>query len=387
MFNFNTGFLLLSNQYSQICNLYECYLPSNSIEIMNYETGIKIIDTIIDTSLRIKNTPIFYLIGADNSLTWNTITKKLINYINSKNIYNKIFLQIERNINELDDFEDIITHSQTLNFNIIYNKITKPLIFELIKMKHFSKVFYKIDLNNYNHLYKDYLDLNANQVRILNFSFNPVQFSSREFDLNNIYSELYKIKDFIIQTFQDGNIPLVPINISNNFLKIIIQDKEELNQEIINFFHQSELMTYHCNMMIGKKIIINQYGELFLCSKNKLDNKNKFYCGTIDNPYSLDQIIFNIFNIPLEQLINIAPTIKKEKCQFCNLKSTCNIDCFANNFCYSEDPLFPNKIYCSFNNTWDKITKDLILTLDNEKNELFKNYFFIYCQKGLDCND
>ena len=386
------GILLLSNKYTQICELYKCYQNDDQNFIMSYETGKKIVDIIINNAKANEITPVFYLIGGDSIMSWPIITQKIIEYINAQSIYSKIILQIEEDIRELDNFHDFIKLYNNISLQILYNPlVTAPFIPELLKIKPFLKVIYKITVNNYSAIFNDFLKLNQLNIKKIKYIYDFEHMEESTFNINNIYNEFNKIQEFIVESFTNNTIPLIPDNINNNFIKIMMRDEKNKNKKEnnidINFFHHIELMTYHCNMLLGEKLIFNPLGEVYLCSKDKLDKDNLFYCGDLTNCITSDQIFEKLFNENKMSFYKIQPYTTNLRCKSCKIYPICNIDCFGNNLCFSNNSLFPNRLYCGFTNEWQNATISIIKKLDNTHNELFKNYFYIYCQKGINENE
>lgn len=386
------GILLLSNKYTQICDLYKCYCNDNDNFIMSYDTAKNIVDIIINNAKMNQTTPTFYLIGGDSVFSWTIITKKIIEYINSQDIYSKIILQIEEDIRELDDFHNFLKLYNNISLYVLYNSlVTTPFIQELLMMKPFLKIIYKININNYSSIFNDFIKLNQLHVKKIKYIYDLSQMEETTFNIDDIYNEFIQIQNFIINSFNNNTVPLIPDNINNNFIKVMMQNEIEKRQKTeqirIDFFHYAELMAYHCNMILGKKLIFNPLGEIYLCSKDKLNKENSFYCGDLNSHISSDEIFEKIFNKKKELYNTLEPYPSDLRCKSCSIYPICNIDCFGNNLCFSSNSLFPNRFYCGLINKWNEITITIIKNLDSSHNELFKNYFYIYCQKGINENE
>ena len=386
--NFIKTMLIISNQYNQLCELYECY-HSEQEKIIDLDLAKNIIDKTISNAKIQQEIPEIYLIGADNSNVWNLITKDIINYILNKKEYIKITIYLEdTHIFDEHMFLFLIENK----INIIYyisqlNNINKNI---LNINSSFLKIMFLITLNNINNIYNNYLYCVQNKIKNFKFLFNDKQFSIQNENLKlyeTIEQEFDKIKNYIIKEFKNNKIPVIPENFLYQFIKILIIDNEK--QKNVRMLNNIDLINYHCDILQEKRIFINQYGELFLCSSEPLNNKNKFYYGTITNIKNSNDFLAEIFNYNINYFKNIPHKLDNKSCQNkCNLFSVCSMGCFSNNLLNKNNSKIninePFQSYCKINQILYNKIKEIIILLDTEKNELFKDYFYtVITTKGL----
>lgn len=378
MINLQETIILISNHYSSFCNLYSCYHEINEELALSYDIGKTIINKIFNNAKQQNFVPKIYLIGGDVIHYWETITKPLIEYCLSLKQYCEIYLQFENENNRYEEiFKYLKEHNIYLNF--IYNLNTSFYLEAAIKYKPFLKLYYYINNDNVNDLFINYQHFNTLNIRKLKFTI--------EFDINKkiLENNLYQIKNFIIQSFINNEVVLIPDNINNNFIKVLMLDEEK--RIGLQLLHHSELTTYHCPMTIGQRIIINQLGQLFCCHHEKLDVNNPMYIGDIFNSdFETVDIFQKVYHFTAEDkkpyILN--PQNEKAECKSCKIYTICHLNCFANNLLISNDPSLCSSKICRIDQLWFDISLSIIDTLDQNQNELFKNYFYAQCMKGLE---
>ena len=379
MINLQQNIILVSNHYSQICNLYSCYMAPKKEHALSYNIGKNIIDKIFENALNQQFIPKFYFIGGDVIAYWKDITQPLIEYIQSFNEYSEIYIQLE---NENSAFERILKYCQDNNIyiNIIYNNFTKNYIEKAIEYKPFLKLYYPIKNNNIDNIFENYQYFNLLKIKKIHFLIDC--------KIHNelLFPELIKIQNYIISSFQQELIPLIPDNLSDNFIRVIMMDKEsDIDLQLLQW---SELAANYCAMIPGHRVIFNQNGELFFCNHEKLDSNNSMYLGNIQNcnlenikPF---KIIYNIDeNYDNIKDYHIYPQTEDNRCKKCNVYTTCHLNCFANNIWTNGNAWICNLNYCELEQYLYTIAEYICNILSEEKNEIFRDYLYALCSKGL----
>lgn len=375
--------LIISTNYKQLCNLEKTYYDFSNKEIITFTLAKTIIDKLIINGSQQHKIPKILLIGGDSEKVW-PVTKEIINYIKQQDYEIDINIQIENISKNIDFFKEqlLFLKEYNITINYIYNNATKLYLSIIYNYCHTFNLKVIIDSHNFLQIYDIYSHIadkyNSLKLEFL-FNNNSLQSIGTRENIKSISKQLQNITNAIYTSFQNNIIPLIPINFINNFLNYyILYEQERLD---IQYFSDSYNIKTYCNILNGIKIIINQKGELFLCSCNKLTKDNNMYCGHIEDNKFIElqnfNIIKKIYNV--EQFTDIQ---KKDRCQNCNITSICQLGCFSNNLLNTNSSLLPSKMFCIINEEIQKNIKQLILKLNQEKNELFKTYFYIVCQQG-----
>lgn len=395
--NFYECILIVSNYYTQLCEMFyhqkkDKYLNPEFNEIIELDLAYKIIDKLVDNAKKQNKIPKLILLGAD-SISVQETTLAIIQYCRNLDTFIEITLQIE-NVDKTVNFFEINNLIRTYNLQIdyIYNDFTEDSIQILIEDNPYMNIYLPINWNNYLSLTKIYYKLNDLKVKKLKILFNYYELNRfkkySNFQMDLLLDELTEINNFIYDNFQNNNIPLIPFNFSINFIMILMNNIETENE--IQYLSTGDCVKRHCKMVLGERIIINQKGELYLCSHEDFIPLNKkAYCGYIhlDDNFEVEDLnIFKkIYNYDLIEDYRLYPNSDPTlDCDHCTRVTTCSTGCFCNNLIGSDFALNPVIEYCLINRHIKELMEDLVKKLNEQENELFKEYFYLTCQRGTD---
>lgn len=389
--------LIVSNKYKQLCEVHQ--YPSLDIDVMDvidkdleiieFDQAKILIDKLIQNANKRNVVPSLLLLGGDDVGVWPT-TLRIIEYCRSMKKFIKITLQVE-NIEQIHSIYDICYQVKKYDIRLrcIYSDKTKDFIPLFLERNPYMQIYLPLNCENYLQLYNIYMELNTLKAKKLKILFNYYEFNNTStFNIQLLLPQLTQIKEFIQQEFLNNNIPLIPFNYDINFIMILVNNIEKNND--VQYFSTGELVQHHCKMVLGDMIIANQNGELYLCSNKHLNQYNtNAYCGYIheNEIYEKDDlnIFYHIYKCYLVQEHTLFPQSEIiMDCDKCTRVTTCSTGCFCNNLINSDDALNPLVEYCIINQHIKELMEEIVSYFNTNKNILFKEYFYMACQKGTD---
>lgn len=383
---FSKAFIIFSNNFSHFCDLPFSY-QKNNYDTISLNNGNAIINQLI---LNTKSTPNIIpevvLLGIDkNREEWQNNFTTFIDNIREQDLYIKISIQIDSQ----DINEDKLIFYKNRQINLIIN-IDDDFDLEKIKLilKYRPLSIFKqhINLSNYKKIFEYYTLFNSIKIKNYDLLFDYYKFNNN-FNKNIILSELNKIQNFIIQSFQNNILPLIPKIYNLNFMKLIIKNEEEQNNTQI--FNYLQLACFHCDSLAYKTVIFNQNKECFFCSCGiPFDENNIYKYGFIDDNDNFiiqnENIIELIYNITREKSFLVNPENSYNTCSSCEQKYLCSSGCYSLNKFYNNKGNISSEFYCFINKTIFESCNLITDKLSKEKNELFKNYFYGCSLKTLE---
>ena len=370
--------LIISNSYNHICELYPLnYNLTNKQKYIDINIAYELINKItlsIQDNKNISLLPEITLIGGDNDGSWDSYVVPLIQYIRKQPYFIKINLECE-NLNFLNNIKLDYCQKQQINLNLflIDNNFNPLLLTNIIEKKPLTTITIYIHNLFFNNLHYLYTQLNHLNVKNVNFLFEEIQ--NNTYSLN-LYDNINLIINEIKNIFNQEEIPLIPKNFQLNFLKII------LNQNNKDKLNHSNIIDQHCYFLTAPHIIMNQDGELFVCSFDILNKQNPMYIGFVDIiKHSINHDKYQLNNFYNNHTTNIAPLFG-ENCSECPMYFVCSTGCPIINLTNNGQSNIPNKNYCTLSTWFYEKSLELMEYLDKQKNELFKNYLFGCTMKG-----
>ncbi len=383
---FSKAFIIFSNNFSHFCDLPLSY-QENNYDTISLDNGNAIINQLILNTESTPNIiPEVVLLGIDkNKKEWQNNFTTFINNIREQDLYIKISIQIDlQNINE-DKLIFYKNHQINLIINI-NNDFNLEKIKLILKYRPLSIFKQHINPSNYEKIFEYYNLFNSIKIKNYDLLFDYYKFNNN-FNQNIILSELNKIQNFIIQSFQNNTLPLIPKIYNLNFMKLIIKNEEEQNN--IQIFNYLQLACFHCDSLAYKTVIFNQNKECFFCSCClPFDENNIYKYGFINDNNNFiiqnENIIKLVYNIDQEKSFLLKPENSYNTCSSCEQKYLCSSGCYSLNKFYNNKGNISSEFYCFINKTIFESCNLIANKLSEEKNELFKNYFYGCSLKTLE---
>ncbi len=193
--------------------------------------------------------------------------------------------------------------------------------------------------------------------------------------------QLGLIKDYIINKFENDEIPLVPEIICQMFTKRVIKEYEESTNRYR--MTPSTIPSKRCGIGSIGKVVIDTDGNIYTCPHCTMQpiEDEIMFIGNIYSGINADKIE------NLVVLNNEKPIYSNTfKCSDCPLDRICSGGCTPNNYMiYSDFNLVP-ECYCKWNRLLYKTAEEIVNYFDKYKtNDLFKDFFYGCVIKGVYC--
>ena len=189
------------------------------------------------------------------------------------------------------------------------------------------------------------------------------------------------IRDYIIERFENDEIPLVPEIICQMFTKRVIKEYEEST----NGYRRtpSTIPNKRCGLGNIGKVVIDTDGNIYTCPHCSLK-------PTEDEIMFIGDIYNGINNNKIENLVILnseKPLYSNTfKCSECPLDRVCSGGCTPNNYMISRDFNLLPECYCKWNRLLYKTAEEIADYFDkNKTNDLFKDFFYGSVIRGVYC--
>lgn len=370
--------LILSNHYTTICKPYP-YRVSDTEETMDLQTVLSICAALCDNVPPGLNNNIT-LYGINDNNIWRNLVIHTVQFINSFS-KSAITLQVENDF--LNEFQLQFCKENNIALNVVVTEdINIEFIRNIFSYKPLTKIVFQVTPKLLDSLYADYILLE--KLNCQNFDIQLNEFETwTEDEFTKLKQQTNRIFAHIKKQFQEDEIPLVPESFKKFVNRIIIQDYDLKNHTTtIDYI---ALLNSQCGFAADTKYLINQKGQIFTCCICSLDSTDSLYCGYFDiekNKFVQDKDEFDIFNNLYDDILDINKKSQNYSCDACELSTICIGDCYSINKFLTQESNVSSQIYCDYNRFLYAGLVDLIMDLDKEKNELFRDFIFGCSFKG-----
>ena len=329
--------LTLSNKANYICKYGNNKLENDEV-ILDIEKIKKIVDILAQNCIEIDGdfpTPLINIYGITSNI-WESTFIPLLDYVKDIDQFDpKITIFLDKN-NIYTFTDDMLNYCRINQIYIsCYIGVANGDILEQIKRvlnyRPLSKIIYVVNDNNISKIFEDYQSLNTLNLDCLDyyFSFLDIQDSQQTYDI--IEDQFKQINLYVENLMKNDELPIVPLPILRNIIKIIFNDyQQESNTKLFNFYH---LMLLWCGSVGGRSIYINPDGQIFLCPKGGMDENSDYIVGCINDEIKLDDInIYDMIFPGAEELIYcymLNPSSAEFPCYRCKIGSLCSSGCFC----------------------------------------------------------
>lgn len=387
--------LILTKQ----CNLQCKYCYENKKdEIMTLDTLKNIINILNNNACQSETFPRISFFGGEPLLYYEELIKPACQY--AKELNPKFNLSITTNGTLLT--EDILNYFKLMNVNIMLSidgceeshnlnrkyfngegsfSDIEAIIPSLLQKRPNTVARMTVTPENCKYIFDS---LKCMQ----NFNFDTFNILPNEFDnwsdddFIEIENQMNLIKDYIINSFEQEEIPLVPRLIEQMFCKRVIKEYEVYNNR--HRQTSSSLPCSRCGLGLQGKVVIDPNGDIFTCPHCSLNANEEeiMWIGNIAtgiNEERIDNLLKLNENHPMTAPSGI-------KCEDCPLNSICSGGCTPNKYLLTGDFNQSTEIYCKWMQIMYKTAEDIANYFDERKNnDLFKEYFYGCVIRGVDC--
>lgn len=198
-----------------------------------------------------------------------------------------------------------------------------------------------------------------------------------EKDYEELGRQMQMIGAYIINTFEDNEVPLVFTILGQMFPRMVVNQYEKEHDRYRE--SPSTLPCNRCGLGILGKAEIDTDGNLFGC----------FHAGmepNISNPLFIGNIYDGLIESQVERLLamNEAYPLWNKECKECSLDRICTGGCVPNNLAITGDFNHPPDIYCKWSQIVYRTAEAIVEHFDAKKdNELFKYFFYGQVNRGV----
>ena len=305
--------------------------------------------------------------------------KDIINYIRKEK---KFKCHVNLYTNDLTVFnDDVIHYCKTNHVNTVAYLTEYPTDIELVS--RVDKVIFGIFDNTITITSAIYEGIAEHGCK--NFDFNAVFFQPTVADFKGFMTEQFdNIVDYIISKFRDNTIPCVPQCIERLFFATLLNDEHNINHAGP---YNLDNLAIHFHVNLRDTVTLAYQNELYLGLKYSGDFTS--YCSDLkigivrddkedeifEIKVSLDDIYLKYYGCKYIDAFRDAHVKSSAyDCEQCPLLHGCTAGIFGDNVQAQNQGCEATKMYCDYNLALFEAVKKLLVTMDNEKNELFKKY-------------
>lgn len=377
-----------------------CY-ESTSDKSMSLDTAKRIIDYIIGNSKIDNSIPKITFFGGEPLLVYEELMKPCIEYIRNE-LKSRCLIGFTTNGLLLD--EEKLKYLKSMNVTFMlsidgckeahdrcrvypdehgsFEDLSKniPTI-----LRYYPQTMARITLTpeNLPHLYESVIylrDVGFSDLHIIPNLFIGSGKSWRPEDFELARDQLSMIKDYIISTFEEDEVPIVFRTLADMFPRIVLA-------------HHSQQTGHHrvakccqpdrrCGIGVLKNVVFDIEGNIFSCQHGSdiSDTTNPLYLGDI-NTGVLEDRRLNLLDM------NSRPISSESiNCTNCPIYDVCTGGCVPNNYVVTGDFNIVPESYCLWTQELYNTAYDIIKYFDkNQDNMLFKDYFYGIVKRGVIC--
>lgn len=348
------------------------------IDIDNYmslDTAKQIIDYIYNNAEEENVASVLSICGDPMLAHFEDIIKPSIEYLTELNLKHGLTSVIKLKIGTLDLSDAIIEFIKKYNILVTLDLTTvTETDIDAIKtvLNKLPNCACNLIINktNISKLYNMIVCLDAAGATDINITPN-VYDSWTKTAINNIDKQLGKLAEYIINKFEDYDVPAVPLNIKYMCKHLVRQNyinKQNLHRSIPTC---NLTLSHGCGL--DKTIVCDYAGNIYTYDQAKFaaDQENLFYIGKLS---SLD----------MTKIDFIAAAVKDKElasseydCSACPLNNICTSKTIPDNFILNGDFLKASNIFCAWQQSLYNRTLEIVKHFDEtQDNVLFKDFFY-----------
>ena len=263
------------------------------------------------------------------------------------NNYNNVYYIIEKNIITNTLFSSFTLNKYVINYKVSYNNITNTILFNNSSIP--------IIYNNY----------------IYNFDYSG---------LTNFYI-LYNSDLSTIHTNNINTTNFMNINNNGSNINLVLNDTINIDSQstsINNIFYNQILYYYYKSITLNSTnniLVINELDGLnthtIILTISEIDYNTYYYSiNTLNNPYTLNNNIINIFNTELKK------TIRGSNFTFSIVDNCIKLTHNQNNFIVDKNNLYTTLNFSTNNISINKVlSADILYIRDTFKTDNYLNYY------------
>lgn len=390
--------LILTNLCQLRCKY--CY-ETHGHESMSLESAKSIIDFIYKNARESNKVPEISFFGGEPLLVYNELVKPCIEYIRN-NLKSRFPITMTTNGLLLD--EDILKYLRSMNVSFMLsidgcreshdtNRVKddgqgsfddlEKNIPAILKYFPNTRAYMTITPNTVEYLYKSVRDIAEKGFLDMHIipDFSVLSSGGWTPEVFEIAEEqMLLIKDYIIDAFEDSDIPLVFKSLEDMFPRIVLSSYSES----AGHYRVAKVCRPECRCGIGvlDNVIIDVYGNIFSCQhgSNIPEESNPLYLGNMTTGV-IEERRMALLNMNLEPLHSTTLD-----CKECPLNYICTGGCVPDNYAVTGSFTEVPEHYCRWTRILYNTAVDIIEYFDGRKNNtLFKDYFYGVVKRGVRC--
>ena len=366
---------------------------------MTLDNAKSAIELILNNGKQTNVTPQISFFGGEPLLVYDELLKPCIEYVRDT-LKSRCILSFTTNGLLLDEDKLKFFRSKNVQFmlsidgceeahdkNRVYSNgegsfsDLEPVIEKILKYYPNTKARMTVTPENVEYLYDSIRYLSEKgfrDVHIIPDLFIVSGWKDSDFDI--LRSELSLIESYIIDTFEEGEIPLVFDTLADMFTRIVLSQYCQSMHKRRTADCYSPL--HRCGIGTTQGVSIDAKGNIFSCLHGSTEpsESNVLYLGDIRKGISEER------RLSLLKMNECEITSQRADCNKCPLDLICTGGCVPNNYSVTGEFTIVPEAYCKWSVALYESARRIIEYFDSRKdNLLFKDYFYGVVKRGVSC--
>lgn len=389
--------LVLTNECQLRCKY--CY-ENHGVSTMSLDTAKSVIDLVKKNADEVGVLPSISFFGGEPLLVYEELMKPCIEYIRSEL---KCRFNIAFTTNGLLLDEDKLKYFREMNVDFMLSIDGCPESHDTNRvyingsgsssdleknipsiLKYFPNTRARVTITpeTVQYLYKSvkyiadlgFLDLHiAPDIFILP---NGRKWEDSDFEV--LKNQMSQVEEYIIQTFEDYEVPLIPQTLMDMFPRIVLS---EYCRSVGR--HRTAtccIPEERCGIGVAEKVVVDVDGSIYACQHGADIEDSPLRIGNIRDGIS-EEARRNLYEMNLRPLES-----ERLDCSECPLDNICTGGCVPNNYMLFRDFSKVPTAYCLWTRQLYSSALNIIHHFDEKKdNDLFKDYFYGVVKRGVVC--